>query len=68
MNRLTCRLIDLDDEDTTWLSAPETAGHKLRRLLLKLTPDERRARYENLADGLNSIEAQIQEALAQEPR
>jgi hypothetical protein len=39
--------------------------HRLRRLLKKLTPEERQVRYENMADGLNSIEALIQEAVAQ---
>jgi hypothetical protein len=66
LNRLTCRLVDLDDDDTSWLTVPETAGHKLRRLLAELDPDERRVRYENLADGLNSIAAQISEAVLHE--
>ena len=55
VNRILCRLADLDDEDTSWLSVPETAGHRLRRLLAKLTPEEKQVRYENMADGLNAL-------------
>lgn len=64
VNRILCRLADLDDEDTSWLSVPETAGHRLRRLLEKLTPEEKQARYEIMADGLGAL---MLEAIDKEP-
>lgn len=64
VNRMLCRLADLDDEDTSWLSVPETAGHRLRRLLKKLTPEEKQARYEIMADGLGAL---MLEAIDKEP-
>lgn len=48
-------LESLDDEDTSWLSTPETTFHRIFRLYNKMTHEQQCEFIDNFAEAINAL-------------